>query len=220
MNEVKWSTITVSPHPPLPSLPLSLHRAARRLINESFQPAIVLEVILYDWSRGSGYSGSYAAPGTSDSSSAERRAETEETGAAGGRGDPGTGVASRSMDPLVEMSVPPCSPRLLLGDGDVYEEEEEDEEGGGAGLTLVRGDGKVVQGRGGSGGGGASGEGGGDGGIRDLLSADELACDVGGLDGQLEDIVRRVLSTRALPAEVRGGGGGGGANCHNGLPLS
>ncbi|CAN0262415.1 unnamed protein product [Ectocarpus fasciculatus] len=175
---------------------------ARRLINESFQPAVILEVVMYDYSRGSGYSGSYAAPGTSSSGSAELRAEAEGVGraeAAGVEGDGGgeSGPAKKGILPIVAMDACPCPPALLFRDGDVYEEEEEEEEGGG-GLTLVRSDGGVVeQGR-------AAGEevvGGG--GVEDLLTADGLACDVGGLDGQLEDIVRRVLSTRSIPTELR-----------------
>ncbi|CAB1121270.1 unnamed protein product [Ectocarpus sp. CCAP 1310/34] len=172
---------------------------ARRLINESFQPAVILEVVMYDWSRGSGYSGSYAAPGTSSSGSAELRAEAEGVGraeAAGVEGDGGgeSSPAENGILPIVAMDSCPCPPALLFRDGDVYEEEEDKEDGGG-GLTLVRSDGGVVeQGR-------AAGEVVG-GGVEDLLTADGLACDVGGLDGQLEDIVRRVLSTRSIPTEV------------------
>ncbi|CBN77853.1 vesicle-fusing ATPase [Ectocarpus siliculosus] len=173
---------------------------ARRLINESFQPAIILEVVMYDWSRGSGYSGSYAAPGTSSSGSAELRAEAEGIGraeAAGVEGDGGgeSGPAKNGILPIVAMDACPCPPALLFRDGDVYEEEEGEEDGG-RGLTLVRSDGGAVeQGR-------AAGEVVG-GGVEDLLTADGLACDVGGLDGQLEDIVRRVLSTRSIPTELR-----------------
>ncbi|CAM9425159.1 unnamed protein product [Ectocarpus sp. 13 AM-2016] len=173
---------------------------ARRLINESFQPAVILEVVMYDWSRGSGYSGSYAAPGTSSSGSAELRAEAEGVGraeAAGVEGDGGgeSGSAKNDILPIVAMDACPCPPALLFRDGDVYEEEEDEEDGGG-GLTLVRSDGGVVeQGR-------AAGEVVA-GGVEDLLTADGLACDVGGLDGQLEDIVRRVLSTRSIPTELR-----------------
>lgn len=161
-----------------------------------------METILYDRSRGSGYSGSYAAPGTTNSGSAERRAEAEEVGAAGGSPSAGPGGEEEEhaggILPIVAMDTCPCSPALLFRDGDVYEEEEDEEEGEG-GLTLVRRDGKVVEGgRGGA----AAAEGGV---FSELLSADELACDVGGLDSQLEDIVRRVLSTRSLPAEVRRG---------------
>ena len=179
------------------------HKTARRLINESFQPAVILEVVMYDWSRGSGYSGSYAAPGTSNSGSAERRAEAEGVGraeAAGAEGDGGGPVdgEGRTMLPIVEMDACPCPPELLFRDGDVYEEEEEEGEGEGGGLTLVRSDGGVVE-RGREGGGGG---GGGVGQVEDLLTAGDLACDVGGLDGQLEDIARRVLSTRSIPAEV------------------
>ncbi|CAM9981693.1 unnamed protein product [Ectocarpus sp. 6 AP-2014] len=173
---------------------------ARRLINESFQPAVILEVVMYDWSRGSGYSGSYAAPGTSSSGSAELRAEAEGIGraeAAGVEGDGGgeSGPAKNGILPIVAMDACPCPPALLFRDGDVYEEEEDGEDGG-RGLTLVRSDGGAVeQGR-------AAGEVVG-GGVEDLLTADGLACDVGGLDGQLEDIVRRVLSTRSIPTELR-----------------
>eukprot|EP00752_Nemacystus_decipiens_P008443 g7547.t1 len=175
---------------------------ARRLINESFQPAVVLEVVMYDWSRGSGYSGSYAAPGTSNSGSAERRAEAEGLGraeAAGAEGD-GGGTADgegRAVLPIVEMDACPCPPELLFRDGDVYEEEEEEGEGEGGTLTLVRSDGGVVE-RGREGGGaGRVAQ------VADLLTAGDLACDVGGLDGQLEDIARRVLSTRSIPTELR-----------------
>lgn len=172
------------------------------MINESFQPAVILEIVLYDWSRGSGYSGSYAAPGTSNSGSAERRAEAEGVGraeAAGAEGDGGgpaggEGGPGRALLPIVEMDACPCPPELLFRDGDVYEEEEEEGEGGG--LTLVRSDGGVVE-RGREGGGG-----GGVGQVEDLLTAGDLACDVGGLDAQLEDIARRVLSTRSIPTEV------------------
>ncbi|CAM9977561.1 unnamed protein product, partial [Ectocarpus sp. 12 AP-2014] len=173
---------------------------ARRLINESFQPAVILEVVMYDWSRGSGYSGSYAAPGTSSSGSAELRAEAEGVGraeAAGVEGDGSgeSGPAKNGILPIVAMDSCPCPPALLFRDGDVYEEEEDEEDEGG-GLTLVRSDGGVVeQGR-------AAGEVVG-GGMEDLLTANGLACDVGGLDGQLEDIVRRVLSTRSIPTELR-----------------
>lgn len=159
---------------------------------------MILEVVMYDWSRGSGYSGSYAAPGTSSSGSAELRAEAEGIGraeAAGVEGDGGgeSDPAKNGILPIVAMDACPCPPALLFRDGDVYEEEEEED--GGGGLTLVRSDGGVVeQGR-------AAGEVVG-GGVEDLLTADGLACDVGGLDGQLEDIVRRVLSTRSIPTEV------------------
>lgn len=94
----------------------------------------------------------------------------------------------------------PCDPALLFRDGDVYEEEEEEGEEKGGGLTLVRrdgGGGVVERGRVG----GAAGPGARE--VEDLFTADDLASDVGGLDGQLEDIVRRVLSTRTIPAEVR-----------------
>lgn len=171
-------------------------------MNESFQPVVILEVVLYDWSRGSGYSGSYAAPGTSNSGSAERRAETEEGGAAGTGSGGGEANENEGVLPIVALNACPCPPAILFGDGDVYEEEDDEEGQDGAGLTLVRKDGKMIRGRGnsmGSGGGGA-----GEGGVLDdLLTAGELACDVGGLDSQLEDIVRRVLSTRSLPPEVR-----------------
>ncbi|CAM9606125.1 unnamed protein product, partial [Laminaria digitata] len=186
---------------------------ARRLVNENFQPAVILEVVLYDWSRGSGYSGSYAAPGYSgNSGSAERRAEAEEGGALGsadadakaGAGAEKGGVGG--VFPIVVMDECPCPPALLFRDGDVYEEEEEEDGGGGAaggGLTLVRRDGKVAESRHGGGGGG-EGEGkGAQDSFKELFTADELACDVGGLDGQLEDIVRRVLSTRSIPSELR-----------------
>lgn len=169
---------------------------------------MILEVVLYDWSRGSGYSGSYAAPGTSNSGSAERRAEAEGVGraeAAGAEGDggggsvDGKGGAERALLPIVEMDTCPCTPDLLFRDGDVYEEVEGEEEGEGGGLTLVRSDGGVVErGRGAGGGRG----GGGVGQVEDVLTAGDLACDVGGLDGELEDIARRVLSTRSIPTEV------------------
>lgn len=185
---------------------------ARRLVNENFLPAVILEVVLYDWSRGSGYSGSYAAPGTSSSGSAERRAEAEEGGALGGAGadaDARAGAGPKEggvggIIPIVVMDECPCPPDLLFRDGDVYEEEEEEDKDGGAagGLTLVRRDGKMAESR--HGGGGGEGEGkDGNNVFKELFTADELACDVGGLDGQLEDIVRRVLSTRSIPSEVR-----------------
>lgn len=119
-----------------------------------------------------------------------------------GAGGSGEGEGSgRDVLCIVEMDACPCPPALLFRDGDVYEEEEEGDEGGaGGGLTLVRSDGVVEQGR--VGGGGGDGEDGGIEVVKDLLTADELACDVGGLDGQLEDIVRRVLSTRSIPTEV------------------
>ena len=107
--------------------------------------------------------------------------------------------------PIVVMDECPCPPGLLFRDGDVYEEEEEeDKDGGGAGgLTLVRRDGRMAES---SHGGGGEREGkGGNNAFKELFTADELACDVGGLDGQLEDIVRRVLSTRSIPSEVRPG---------------
>lgn len=164
-------------------------------------------MVLYDWSRGSGYSGSYAAPGTSNSGSAERRAESEGVGLAEAVGartegsEEGEGSGSSAL-PIMEIDACPCPPALLFRDGDVYEEEdeEEDEGGVGGGLTLVRSDGVVEQGRAG----GRDGDGGegGIGAVEDLFTADDLACDVGGLDGQLEDIVRRVLSTRSIPTEV------------------
>lgn len=103
-----------------------------------------------------------------------------------------------ALAPIVAMDECPCDPALLFRDGDVYEEEEE--EGKGGGLTLVRSDGGggvVERGRVGGAGAVASRE------VEDLFTADDLACDVGGLDGQLEDIVRRVLSTRTIPTEVR-----------------
>lgn len=186
------------------------HSPARRLVNENFQPAVILEVVLYDWSRGSGYSGSYAAPGTSNSGSAERRAEAEEGGALGSSSEnTGTRTGARPKEgggggvfPIVVMDECPCPPGLLFRDGDVYEEEEEGESDNGGGLTLVRKDGKVAESRHG---GGEAGDGGGEGAFKELFTADELACDVGGLDGQLEDIVRRVLSTRSIPSEVRTG---------------
>lgn len=164
-------------------------------------------MVLYDWSRGSGYSGSYAAPGTSNSGSAERRAESEGVGIAetvGARAE-GTGEekgSGNSVLPIMEVDACPCPPGQLFRDGDMYEEEEEegDEGGAGGGLTLVRSDGVVEQGR--VGGGGGDGGEGGIGAVEDLFTADDLACDVGGLDGQLEDIVRRVLSTRSIPTEV------------------
>lgn len=65
----------------------------------------------------------------------------------------------------------------------------------------MRRDGKVAHGRGGVGPGGGAREGEGVA-FSDLLTAGELACDVGGLDAQLGDITRRVLSSRSLPPEV------------------
>ena len=104
--------------------------------------------------------------------------------------------------PIVVMDECPCPPGLLFRDGDVYEEEEEDEDGGAVGgLTLVRRDGKVAGSRHGDGGEGEGKEG--HAAFKELFTADELACDVGGLDGQLEDIIRRVLSTRSIPSEVK-----------------
>lgn len=180
---------------------------ARRLVNENFLPAVVLEVVLYDWSRGSGYSGSYAAPGTSESQSAERRAEVEESGATalGASGAAGEKNASHNrVAALLSMDGCPCDPALLFRDGDVYEDHpeiEEEEEALGAGdLVLVRRDGKGVRGR------GADEDGDTARGGRvphEHLTAGDLACDVGGLDRQLEDITRRVLATRSLPADVR-----------------
>lgn len=175
---------------------------ARRLFNEGFQPAIILEVILYDWSRGSGYSGSYTAPGTSSSGSAERRAEAEEIGIAtgsNGRGERENAVGG--IVPIVTMDVCPCPPATLFRDGDIYEEEEDEESGDGMRLALVRRDGKAVGAAPGAVG-ERSGPVSGGIGFSDLFTADDLACDVGGLDSQLEDIVRRVLSTRSIPAEV------------------
>lgn len=67
-------------------------------------------------------------------------------------------------------------------------------------LVLVRRDGKVAPGPSPE---GDAGERGGAAAFSDLLTAGELACDVGGLDVQLEDITRRVLSSRSLPPEVR-----------------
>lgn len=216
-------------------------------MNESFQPAAILEVVFYDWSRGSGYTGSYSATGTSSSGSAERRAEAGELGPAAGRDStalsstaPGAGGAvagvssssggssSRgrgardndngneqngeirgpgSVVPIVVMDECPCDPSLLFRDGDVHEEEEEPEgDGRGVGdagdLVLVRRDGNMVHGHGVGGSGSGEGVKGAGMSFGELFSAGELARDVGGLDEQLEDITRRVLSTRSLPSEV------------------
>lgn len=169
-------------------------------MNEGFLPAIILEVVMYDWSRGSGYSGSYSAPGTSRSQSAEHRLQTGEGGALAG----GEGQGSGEVDTLISMDNCPCDPTFLFRDGDIYEEGEEEEDVAGVGdLVLVRRDGKMAHGRGAGGDGERIGmEEGGAWVFDDLLTADELACDVGGLDGQLEDISRRILATRSLPAEA------------------
>lgn len=168
-------------------------------MNESFLPAIILEVVMYDWSRGSGYSGSYSAPGTSRSQSAERLLQTGEGGVLAG----GEGERSSEVDTLVSMDECPCDPALLFRDGDVYEEEEKEEGVAGAeDLVLMRRDGKVTHSRGAAGDGGRMGIEEGGAGVFDVLTGDELACDVGGLNGQLEDITRRILATRSLPAEA------------------
>lgn len=115
-------------HPLFPS-------QARRFVNEGFQPAAILEVILYDWSRGSGYSGSYAAPRGSGETSAESRAETADIGsaplsAAGDEGaKQGTGEKPRAISPILSMDACPCDPALLFRDGDMYEDEDEDGDG-------------------------------------------------------------------------------------------
>ena len=164
---------------------------------------------MYDSSRGLGYSGSYAAPGTSSSGSAEHRAEAEEIGAAAAAVSKDTGAgedATTGAVPVVAMDLCPCPPAALFRDGDAYEEEDNDEGGDGTRLALVRRDGKALAAPGAGGqrnGANASGLAGGSG-FSELFTADDLASDVGGLDRQLEDIVRRVLSTRSLPAEVRG----------------
>ncbi|CAM9664582.1 unnamed protein product, partial [Choristocarpus tenellus] len=108
----------------------------RRLVNEGFQPAVVLEVVFYDWSRGSGYIGGYAAM-PSGSGNAERLLDGQNEASGGS-----TGTGESEQGRLLILSTSPCDPHLLLRDGDIYEEEEEGEGGEtGEDLILVRRDG-------------------------------------------------------------------------------
>ncbi|KAG5179622.1 vesicle-fusing ATPase [Tribonema minus] len=146
----------------------------RRLANMSVTTAYILEVLFYGKRGPPEYD--TRAP---DGGAAERNAEADEFILSGPRA-------------MATLSAPPCDPEVLF--------RSVGEEGGDEGGEVL-----VIRGRegslllGGQGGGAAAAP---------VTSAAavvgaSLATSVGGLDTQLEEIVRRVLATRALPADVR-----------------
>jgi hypothetical protein len=156
---------------------LSFGGGVRRLANMSYTTAYILEVVFYG----------------------KRGVQLYDTR------DPEGGTAETNCEPLSDfvqttahatLSAPPCSPSVLFRHSEYVPTAEEaaaaaelqDSE-----VVLLRGrEGDLLQGKGS---------------VGPVAAATKLGSSlsyaVGGLDAQLDEIVRRVLATRALPAHVR-----------------